>query len=546
MIGFSILFLALFLTMALTPFSSWLCIRINAVDVPGGRKIHAGVIPRGGGLAMAVGAVVPLLFWVDQNQMVTAIFIGAGIVFCFGFVDDLKTLGYKAKLIAQATAALIVILYGGLQISDLGFLVPRSAVLPTVVSIPLTLGFIVGVTNAINLADGLDGLASGICLLIFSCIGLLAFTIDDMAITLMAIALVGAIFGFIRFNTYPATIFMGDGGSQFLGFMAACLALMLIQDSSPFSRLLPLIILGFPILDTLTVMTERLAAGQSPFQADNRHFHHRLLKLGLFQTEAVTVIYIIQASLVSIAFFLRFHSEVTLLAGYVVFSILVLFIFWVSETTGFKLKRFAWIDTSIKGRLKALKERGYLICIVYGATKVIFTALLITSCLMVNQVWPIFSAIFAGVMLVMLLCLFMNQYWLQDAIRIALYLLLPVIIYFNQGLSDLGLLDDIFHEIYHLLFGLLVLTAILTLKFTRRQSGFRVRPLDLLVLFFAIALPVIPNPWMESSQLGLITIKLIIMMFALEVLLGEARRDYREMAIISMVALGIFGIKGLF
>jgi len=173
-------------------------------------------------------------------------------------------------------AALVIILYGGITIDNLGVLLPEGYLLPKAISILLTLMVIVGVTNAINLSDGLDGLAGGITLLTFICIAYLAFRCENIAIAISAVAAAGAIFGFLRYNTHPAVIFMGDSGSQFIGFLAIVLPVALTQQNTPLSPFLPLIILGFPILDTMTVMTERIADGRSPFVADKKPFSSQI------------------------------------------------------------------------------------------------------------------------------------------------------------------------------------------------------------------------------------------------------------------------------
>jgi UDP-GlcNAc:undecaprenyl-phosphate GlcNAc-1-phosphate transferase len=172
-------------------------------------------------------------------------------------------------------------------VRTLGALLPDGALLPAWVAVPLTVVAIIGVTNAINLADGLDGLAGGISLLSFCCIGYLAYLEGDISVGLAALAFIGAIFGFLRFNTHPATIFMGDTGSQLLGFAAITLSLALTQRQTALSPLLPLILLGFPVLDTLTVMITRILRKRSPFSADRNHFHHNLLDLGFRHPESV-------------------------------------------------------------------------------------------------------------------------------------------------------------------------------------------------------------------------------------------------------------------
>ena len=180
---------------------------------------------------------------------------------------------------------------------------------------------------------------------------------------LIALALVGAIFGFLRFNTYPATVFMGDTGSQLLGFSAITLSLDLTQGNTPLSPVLPLILLGFPVLDTLTVMAIRIATGRSPFLADRNHFHHNLMALGLRHTESVTVIYAGQTALVFAAFLLRFHSDWLLLSGYLVFSITTVVLLSVAGRNGWheKLVDVTELGSSVFRYLQDVKIEGIAI-----------------------------------------------------------------------------------------------------------------------------------------------------------------------------------------
>ena len=295
--------------------------------MPDARKVHTEPVPKVGGLAMAIGALVPVVLVADGGRFVNSVLIGACVIVLFGLVDDLKNLGWKAKFAGQIAAALIVILYGKLNICYLGSCLPDGVSLPEVLALPITMVVIVGVTNAINLSDGLDGLAGGTSLFIFLCIGIVCYTGGDfpekLFIMLLCTAMIGAIFGFLRFNTYPATVFMGDTGSQLLGFLAVTLSLGVTQRETPLSPLLPLLLLGFPVLDTLTVMVERIAAGRMPFSPDKNHFHHKLMRLGLFHTEAVVTIYGITALLTAAAYLLRYHSDWLLLSCYAAFCALV-------------------------------------------------------------------------------------------------------------------------------------------------------------------------------------------------------------------------------
>lgn len=376
----SSLLLSLILTIVLTPVFNHMAMRLNLYDVPDARKIHTRPVPRIGGLAIAIGAFASIVLWAPLGDMLRAYLLGASILVVVGLVDDWKGLDFKVKFIGQLVAALIAVFYGGIGISKLGALLPEGMILPQAVMVVLTVVTIVGVTNAINLSDGLDGLAGGISMLCFACIGSLALLEENFTVAIPSVALMGALFGFLRFNTFPATLFMGDTGSLLLGFSAAFFSLALTQGNTALSPLLPLIILGFPVLDTLTVMGERIAQGRSPFTADKNHFHHRLMRMGLFHSESVFVIYVIQTGLIVSAYLLRFHSEWLLLIGYLIFAAPVLTVFHRANATGWKIQRFDFIDRVVKGRLRSLRGRRLFIKIAFRTVSWGVPSLLIFTC----------------------------------------------------------------------------------------------------------------------------------------------------------------------
>jgi len=397
----------------------------------------------------------------------------------------------------------------------------------------------VGVTNAINLSDGLDGLAGGICMLSFCCIGYLAYVEQDFNIAILAAALVGAIFGFLRFNTFPATLFMGDTGSQLLGFSAIYFSLALTQGDTALSPLLPLIILGFPVLDTLTVMGERITKGRSPFAADKNHFHHRLMRMGLFHTESVFFIYVIQAFLIVSAFALRFYSEWLLLVSYLIFAGLVLAFFHWADVTDWKFPRFNFIDRVIKGRLRVLRERGLFIMLAFRVVEWGVPLLLMISCLLPASIPSYFSA-FASVLLGgLFLIFFFKKPWIKRAIIVSLYLFIPVLIY----LSDTEVqIEEPLIRMYNLSFVFFLFFVLVTLRLTKRAKGFRLTPMDFLVLFITLVFLVLPE---LRLQYGLMAVKTIILFFCYEIIMGEVREKIGKVAVLTVAAYLVVVIRGM-
>jgi len=536
---FASLLISLFLTVILTPVFNRLAKRLDMYDVPGPRKVHQLPVPRVGGLAMAIGAFVSIVIWTPLDSMIRAYLMGAMILVVFGIVDDWKGLGFKAKFIAQIITALTAIFYGNIRIVNLGALLPNGVILADWISALLTLVVIVGVTNAINLSDGLDGLAGGICMLSFCCIGYLSYLERDFNIVIPIAALVGAIIGFLRFNTFPATLFMGDTGSQLLGFSAIYFSLALTQGQSGLSPLLPLIILGFPVLDTLSVMGERIAKGRSPFSADKNHFHHRLMRMGLFHTESVFCIYIIQVVLVLSAFALRYNNEWMLLVSYLIFATIVVAFFHWADATGWKFRRFSFIDQIVKGRLRVLREQGLFIMIIFWTLEWGVPLLLVVTCFLPAAI-PLYFSVSAAVLLVgLLLTRIFKKDWTKGAVIVSLYLFIPALIY--QSDTEAWIQGPLM-RLYHLLFVIFVLFAIATLRFTKRMKGFKLTPTDLLVLFITSILLILPE---LRLQYGLMVVKTIMLFFLYEIILGEIRDKIGTVAVLTVAAYLIVVIRGL-
>ncbi len=207
---------AALLSLVLVPPLINLAHRYHFIDAPDLRKVHTTPIPRIGGLAMVAGTVLPLLVWLPFDNQLVAYLCGVGVIALFGLWDDRANLDYRLKFAGQFIAAAIPVFLGGLVIREIPF-GPFNG-LPDVIAYPLTIVFLVGITNAVNLTDGLDGLAGGTALLSLIVIALLAYLADGTQLLAITLAVSGAIFGFLRYNTHPASIFMGDTGSQFLGY----------------------------------------------------------------------------------------------------------------------------------------------------------------------------------------------------------------------------------------------------------------------------------------------------------------------------------------
>ena len=537
MIFLSTLLLALLITIAMTPVLSLLAVHFNvAVDLPGERKVHKLPVPRIGGIAMVVGTFVPLLYWLHADHFVAAYLAAAAILVAFGMLDDVLDIPPKFKFLGQVIATVVIIFAGDVQIISLGMLLPDGFLLPGFIAIPLTLLAIVGATNAINLSDGLDGLAGGICLLIFASIGCLAYLEGNESIGLIALALSGVLFGFLRFNTHPASIFMGDAGSQFLGFSAASLSIHLTQTAPTLSPVLPLILLGFPVLDTLTVMITRISKGISPFSADKKHFHHHLIGLGLHQAESVVVIYVFQTLLIISALLFRYQSDWLLLIEYLGFSTAILLFFHRARKNGWRAQRLEFFEVRIAGRFRLLKREGTAIkrtfpVFVYG-----ISLLLISTCFMAREI-PRYLSVVALLLLIAIgLIWFFAKPWLAVTLRMAIYLFVPFAVYLSETASNRWL-DGVPRTMFNTLFGIFAVLILVISKFSRRTSGFKSSPMDFLIIILAVAVPNLPNNNVLDYQYGLVAAKVIMLYFSFEVLLAELRGKYTFIAGTIMLSL---------
>ena len=284
-----------------TPVVRSLAFRIGAVDVPkDGRRMHKRPIPRMGGLAIFFGFILSVLVFLPLSDELRSMLLGAVIIVILGIFDDIYALSAKLKFVVQIVAALIAV-HGGNEIEflsnpnifssepfwDLGIL-----------SIPISVLWIVAITNAVNLIDGLDGLACGVSTISSMTLLVIALIVAEPDVAVLMAALSGACIGFLPYNLNPAKIFMGDTGSTFLGFILATVSIQgLFKFHMIISFAVPFLMLGLPIFDTCFAILRRVSHGQSPMAPDRGHIHHRLIDMGFTQKQAVATLYIISAIL---------------------------------------------------------------------------------------------------------------------------------------------------------------------------------------------------------------------------------------------------------
>ncbi|MBP5199605.1 MAG: undecaprenyl/decaprenyl-phosphate alpha-N-acetylglucosaminyl 1-phosphate transferase [Schwartzia sp.] len=288
----------------LTPVVIRLAFRTGALDAPDARKVHKKPIPRIGGLAIYAAFMVAMLLLLETaeipeetSQGVIGLFIGGSLIVALGLWDDYVSLPARVKLLGQILCAWAAVAFG-VRIDFITSFSGEIMYLYDYVTIPLTIFWMVGITNTVNLIDGLDGLAAGVATIASLTICLVALRIDILVVALVTAALGGAAFGFLFYNFNPAKIFMGDTGSMFLGFMLSGISIVGVMKSAAMIALVvPVLALGLPIMDTTFAIVRRWLAGAPIMKPDKGHLHHRLLNLGFSQRQAVLLMYVISAIL---------------------------------------------------------------------------------------------------------------------------------------------------------------------------------------------------------------------------------------------------------
>jgi UDP-GlcNAc:undecaprenyl-phosphate GlcNAc-1-phosphate transferase len=529
---------AMVVTMVWLPLLVRLAGRLRIVDHPGERKVHSSPIPRIGGVAMLIGILVAALLAIELREQDRWFLAAAGVLVIFGALDDRFNMDYRLKFVGQLLAVLIVVTFGDVRISTITL--ADRVMLPEWICLPLTVFFLVGITNAINLADGLDGLAGGTTFLCLCAVALLSSVSDQGSCTALSLAFAGAVLGFLRFNTFPASVFMGDAGSQLLGFAVGVLSVRATQTSvTQVSAAIPILLLALPIMDTLSVMVQRMDEGRSPFSPDKNHIHHKLLALGFGHHEAVMVIYVIQALLFILAYFLRFESDLTILVVVTAFFAVSILGLRVAARSGWRVRAAdaaAPAPASAVSRLLAAIQqprflpRASFLAIVFS---IVLYALLITlkAAVLSSDVRTLVMALFA-VTVVLFLILRAGPLSLVE--KAALYVTATVLVYLDAVIPA----SDGFTTILTWIAVSVAAAATAVRLRLLNDRRFRVTPLDLIVLFMALVVPSLPGTF-DLPRGGALTIaKLLVFLYAIEMLVSrtEGRAVWVRIAVASVLA----------
>lgn len=289
------LLVAFVVAAAVTPAAIKIAPKIGAMDIPKDeRRMHKKPMPRFGGIAIYLGIMVALAVFAFKDKGITSVMTGCTLIYMLGLIDDLKDLKPLVKLCGQIVCATVVYIMGVRIEFITNYFGPGNMAFGDVACFIITVLWLIAITNAVNLIDGLDGLAAGIAAISALCIGYVAYIHGQYVPTLAMMAIAGAALGFLPYNFNPAKIFMGDSGSELLGFSIAAVSILgTVKSATIVVVIIPALVLGLPIFDTVMAIFRRLAKHQSIGTADKDHLHHRIMKAGFGQKRAVMILYCI-------------------------------------------------------------------------------------------------------------------------------------------------------------------------------------------------------------------------------------------------------------
>ena len=523
---------AMAISMALIPVMMRLAPRLGMVDLPDARKVHASPIPRVGGVGIVLGAVIAAVIWVPLDTTLSSWLLGSLVLLGFGVWDDAAELGHYVKFIGQFIAAILVVYWGGVVVAQW----PVVEEISSGVAKPLTVISIVGMINAINHSDGLDGLAGGESLMSLAGIAWLAWQAEGMVVTLVALAAMGGIFGFLRYNSHPAQVFMGDGGSQFLGFTLGVLAVLLTQEVNPaMSPAVAALLLGLPIVDILSVFAQRVYGGMNWFRATKNHIHHRLLELGFHHYEAVIIIYGAQLSLVLIGVSLPYESDVLLLGLYLAICLGLLAVVYGLRARGWHAHAEGrpGIIALVLDRLRISRRFEAAL---YLGLQWLLVFYLLAGAITVPQV-PSDMAASAGVIAALLLVRLILGYrvWFLF-LRFLVFVALASMVYLVTNHPPAGVPDLAFR----LYMGLLAVMVVLAARYAHKDV-FAITPLDYLVVMILLIMAVVPG----AGEITWLVTELIILFYAGEITIRNMRNRWNPFTAAMLASMSLVSIRGL-
>lgn len=543
-------FTVLILSVLLTPFSVAVSYRLGAVDHPVDRSVHLKPMPRLGGLGMVLSILIGMALFLEFNPTVLAFIAGFSVIVMTGLADDVYQIKPILKMAGQLLACTIFIVLSGLTLTSLGDLfgmgeLTFSSPWPYLV----TLFCMVGVINAFNMSDGLDGLAAGMVAIICFFLGFLALKVHAWGALTLIVTLFGAVLGFLKFNSHPAMLFMGDIGSLMLGYSMAAICVIL-GASSEAEAIAPIsiaMIMAVPIIDTLWVMVRRLLQGKSPMSPDKTHLHHRLLALGFPHSVAVTILYIWVMAFGALALFVKNAPEQMQFFSAIVLAVSLYALLTVCEKRNVcvPVREKKVIDQEPSSNEAYLKFAGIL-----GQSMKLFPYVIVSGLLLplliAESVPSSLTQLTLGLALFVSVAFPWREYQERRNIVYGLFYLCGFTILYTWNVSTFLTFDL---QKYTLIFGAVLLGwSLLKVKYKRHREVFLTSSFELLLIFVSWFVPYIVLPAIELPEHVLHAAKLsclgaVPLLIAMKLVIKSQPHRNRKMTLALIVMLCLVSIR---
>jgi UDP-GlcNAc:undecaprenyl-phosphate GlcNAc-1-phosphate transferase len=538
--------LAAALSLLIIPLMWRLAPRLGLVDLPEARKVHKVPVPRVGGWGITIGSLIPLLLWVKLDPPLVSFIVGILILFVFGIWDDLRNIGHWTKFFGQLLAAGVVVYYGNLYVARIPFL--DGDALNAAIGKPLTMFALVGTINAINHSDGLDGLAAGESMLSLIGVAILGYLADSVAVISIALAMMGGVLGFLRYNSHPARVFMGDAGSQVLGFALGFLAVYLTQRAdTALSAALPLLLLGVPVADILVVLCKRIWGQMNWFRASRNHAHHRLLDLGFAHYQTVIIIYSIHAALVFTAVVLRYESDLRVSVTYLVMMSALFGGLVLAERRGWRVaRRHAAGADGVSSWWEQLKTTKLRVV----ARQLI--SLVAPGLMLLGSIWVARIPREIGLGAAVFAALLATELWLARArplrtsvVRVTMYVAAIASAYLIVSYPGLAA-QRVVETAAIAAMAALVVAIGAYVRFAV-EDKFGTTPTDFLIIFALLALIVLAAIDSSASSRALVEVIVyaVVLLYSCEVLIGRSVQRWNGFNMAALTALTVMAIRGL-
>ncbi len=530
-----------------------------------GRKVHSKPIPRLGGIAIVISFFLTQMIWIKNSSM-QGVYVGAASIFLIGLLDDIISVKAATKFTLQVVIAAATVHYCDLAPSQILIFPNKIFTLWEPAALFLGTFIVVGAINTLNMIDGLDGLAGGIALIGITLLCYLYLISDRHLGTLLLLAcpLVGSILGFLRYNTHPAIIFMGDGGSNWLGFMLGVMMLLLLSMNTSTvglhgsGQVIPLIsvicCLAIPILDTASVMLGRWKRGVSPMSADRTHMHHALLRIGLSHAQTVSALYFLALAIGVMGVLpVAFPGYNLDIAPYIGLTIVILFVLGTSKlednSTINLIKRrdnirktatYSWISRGIRYWESINRYALYLIFIAGPAFAGVVRptmgyAAIAVACLLASSI---------------VASMIRRSQDFIDAACLALAAMVLLIVN-NSNLMSIEWLGNrvSIQPIYNALFGFLAISTLALFIVTAKKRYLLVKPSDFLFLTIPLVLLLIPEPMRSEYKINVISLRSIIIFASVRTLASRSGHVLTKIKGVALAALifvylaGVYGLK---